>query len=142
MKRIAAIALFVAASFITAGGALAQDQQVKATVPFNFTVNSSSMPAGNYTIGSASTSGNILTIADWEKHVHVLAMGQRDSGTTVKSGHLVFHKYGDQYFLSEICYAGSSATVQFPSSKAERRARAQTQEARLSADNDVMVALY
>jgi hypothetical protein len=142
MKRIAAIALFVAASFITAGGALAQDRQVKATVPFNFTVNSSSMPAGNYTIGSASTNGNILTIADWEKHVHILAMGQPDSGTTVKSGHLVFHKYGDQYFLSEICYAGSSTTVQFPVSKAERRAKAETQEAGLRVDNDVMVALY
>jgi hypothetical protein len=142
MKRIAAIALFVAASFITAGGALAQDQKVKATVPFNFTVNSSSLPAGNYTIGSDSTSRNILTIADWDKHVHILAMGQTDSGTSVKSGHLVFHKYGDQYFLSEICYAGSATTVQFPPSKAERRAKAETQEAGLRIENDVMVALY
>ena len=74
MKRIiAAIALFVAATFITTGSALAQDHRAKATVPFNFSVNGSWLPAGNYTIGSDSTSANVLNITDREKSVHILA---------------------------------------------------------------------
>ena len=52
MNRISAIALFVAASFVTAGSALAQDHRVQATVPFSFTVNGATLPAGTYTIGS------------------------------------------------------------------------------------------
>ena len=141
MKRIAAIALFVAATFITAGSALAQDHQVKATVPFNFTVNGSWLPAGNYTIGSGSIGTNVLSIADREKKVHILAMGLTDSNYRGNSSKLVFHKYGDQYFLSEICYANSSTKVDFPTSKAEKRARTQAQEAALRVNNDVMVAL-
>ena len=141
MKRIAAIALFVAATFITAGSALAQDHRAKATVPFNFTVNGSSLPAGTYTIGSDSTSANILSITDREKSVHIMAMGLADPNYPGTSGKLVFHKYGDQYFLSEICYADSSTKVDFPTSKAEKRAKSQSQEAGLRVNNDVMIAL-
>jgi hypothetical protein len=141
MKRIAAFALFVAATFITAGSALAQDHGVKATVPFNFTVNGSWLPAGNYTIGSDSTSANIFNITDREKSVHILAMGLTDPNYPGRSSKLVFHKYGDQYFLSEICYANSSTKVDFPLSKAEKNAKAQAQEAGLRVNNDVMIAL-
>jgi hypothetical protein len=141
MKRIAAIALFVAATFITAGSALAQDHRVKATVPFNFTVNGSWLPAGNYTIGSDSTSPNMLIITDREKSVHILAMGLTDSNSPSKSSKLVFHKYGNQYFLSQICYADTSTKVQFSTSKAEKRARTQINEAGLRVNNDVMIAL-
>jgi hypothetical protein len=53
----------------------------------------------------------------------------------------VFHKYGNQYFLSQICYADSSTKVQFSTSKAEKRARTQINEAGLRVNNDVMIAL-
>jgi hypothetical protein len=142
MKRIiAAIALFVAATFITTGSALAQDHRAKATVPFNFSVNGSWLPAGNYTIGSDSTSANILNITDREKSVHILAMGMTDPNYSGTSSKLVFHKYGDQYFLSEICYSDSSTKVEFPTSKAEKRAKSQRLEAELRVNNDVMIAL-
>ena len=55
MKHITAIALFIAATFITAGKAMAQDYAVQATIPFNFTVNGNQLPAGNYTLGSDIT---------------------------------------------------------------------------------------
>jgi hypothetical protein len=141
MKPIAAIALFVAASFVTAGSALAQDHRAKATVPFNFTVNGSRLPAGNYTIGSDSAIANVLTITERDKSVHIMALGQTDPNYSGTSSKLVFHKVGNQYFLSDICYSDSSTKVHFPTSKAEKRARTETQEAGLRVNNDVMIAL-
>ena len=51
MNRIAAIALFVGATLITAGSAAAQSSVVEANIPFNFTVSDTFLPAGTYTFG-------------------------------------------------------------------------------------------
>jgi hypothetical protein len=59
---------------------------------------------------------------------------------------MVFHKYGNQYFLSEIRSADSSSmNLRLPVWKAEKRARMQTQETAAAAgpfSSDVVVALY
>jgi hypothetical protein len=141
MKRIAAIALFVASTLLTAGSAVAQDHRVKATVPFNFTVNNSWLPAGTYTIGSNSDTPNLLSIRDRAKSVHILAMGLTDPRDSEKVGKLVFHRYGNQYFLSEIRCGSASMNVHFPATKLEKKARTQTQEAGLRVNDDVLIAL-
>ena len=141
MKRIAAIALFVASTLLTAGSAVAQDHRVKATVPFNFTVNNSWLPAGTYTIGSNSDTPNLLSIRDRAKSVHILAMGLTDPRDSEKVGKLVFHRYGNQYFLSEIRRGSASMNVHFPATKLEKKARTQTQEAGLRVNDDVLIAL-
>jgi hypothetical protein len=142
MNRISAIALFVAASFVTAGSAMAQDHQVKASVPFNFTVNGERLPAGTYTIGSDITSPRVVTITEREKKVHLMAITLPDSNGSGTTNQLVFHKYGNQYFLSEIRCDSASMNAHLTTSKQEKWAKAQTQEADLRVNNDVMVALY
>ncbi len=142
MKRIAAIALFVAAILIGAGSASAQEDHVaNATIPFNFSVSKSVLPAGNYTIGLDSTMPNVLIINDWEKGVHALAMGVADPNEAGSAAKLVFHKYGDRYFLSDILYSDSSSMVHFPTTNAEKRVRAQSEEAGLRVNNNVTLAL-
>jgi len=141
MKRIAAIALLVAATLLTTGSAVAQDHRVKATIPFNFTVNDSWLPAGTYTIGSDSNSPNVLNIRDRANSVHILAMGLPDPRDSEKVGKLVFHRYGNQYFLSEIRCGSASMNVHFPATKLEKKARTQTQEAELRVNDDVLIAL-
>ncbi len=141
MKRIVnAIALFVASTFITAG-VWAQDHQVKATVPFNFTVNGTSVPSGKYTIGSESTNPNILNLRDRDKGVNILAMGLPDTRDTDKTGTLIFHRYGDQYFLSEIRCGSASLDVHFAPTKEEKQARKWAEEAGLRVNSDVLIAL-
>jgi hypothetical protein len=141
MTRITAIALYVAATLVTAGSALAQDHGVQSTVPFSFSVNNSSLPAGNYTISSDPASANTLSIRNRQDKVNIWVMGLVDSNEPGRSGSLVFHQYGDQYFLSEIRYANSSKKIHFPSSKMEKRAREHVQQASLPANADVLVAL-
>jgi len=137
MKRIvAAIALFVASIFITAG---VWAQSVKATVPFDFKVNNTSVSAGTYTI--SSTDHDVIRISD-QKHVYLMTAALPDPDNTGKANVLVFHKYGNQYFLSAIRSETASMYLRLPVWNAEKRARTQTQEAALPSSSDVIVALY
>jgi hypothetical protein len=142
MKYLTALALFIAATFITAGKAIAQDYAVRATIPFNFTVNGSQLPAGNYTIGTDITNPRIVKISDGTQHVHVMVLTLPSADEKRKANQLVFHKYGDQYFLSEIRSQESAINVQLATSKQEKRARTETQVAGLPANNDVIIATY
>jgi hypothetical protein len=141
MKNIAAIALFVVATFVAAGPAHAQDHLVKATVPFAFTVGDQTLPSGTYTIGSPANSRNLLAIRNWDKKVNILSMGLDNQGNPGHDNTLVFHKYGNQYYLSEIRSEGASIDVHFPTTKAEKRARAQVEEAGLFVNDPVLIAL-
>jgi hypothetical protein len=142
MKYLTAIALFIAATFITAGKAIAQDYAVQATIPFHFTVNGSQLPAGNYTLGSDITNPRILNISDRTQHVHVMVLAMPKADEKRKANQLVFHKYGDQYFLSEIRSQESAINLQLATSKQEKRARTETQVAGLPVNNDVVIATY
>jgi hypothetical protein len=141
MKNIAAIALFVAAGFITAGSAMAQDHKVTATVPFDFSVDGTSLPAGHYTIGSDANTPHILTIRDWDKGVKVMAITLTDESNSKYDNKLVFHRYGNRYFLREIHANGASMNCRLVPSKQEKSAKASTEEASLRVNNDVMIAL-
>jgi hypothetical protein len=46
-----------------------------------------------------------------------------DHGQTAQTGKATFHKYGNEYFLSEITVAGRSREIHFAKSKAEGRAQ-------------------
>lgn len=120
MKRITGIALLTLASILSAGTALAQSYEVRATVPFDFTVGNKLLPAGNYTI--TSVSDNTIEIRNREEHVAVQALALADSNQS-KTGKLVFDKYAGQYFLREILCDTASMNVNLPPTKWEKRAR-------------------
>jgi hypothetical protein len=141
MRHLTAIALFIAATFITAGKAIAQDYAVQATIPFNFTVNGSQLPAGNYTLGSDITSPRVLKISDRTQHVHAMVLTLPSADENRKANQLVFHKIGNQYFLCEVRSRESSINVQLPTSKQEKRAKAETEQAGLRVHDEVMIAL-
>jgi len=141
MKHITALALFIAATFITAGKAIAQDYAVRATIPFSFTVNGSQLPAGNYTLGSDVTSPRILKISDRSQHVTAMVIALPSADERSKANQLVFHKYGDKYFLCEIRSQESLINVKLPTTKQEKKARAETQVAGLPVHEEVMIAL-
>lgn len=142
MKRILAVTLILAAGFLTAGSAMAQQQNsAVVNIPFNFTVNGRSLPAGHYTLTADSTSPNILRIEDRADSVYIMtaavpAASERQTNNTV-----LFHKYGNQYFLSSIRMSDSLVNCHLATSKQEKWAKAQTQEATLRVNNDVLIAL-
>ena len=135
MKRITStLALFVASLFITAG---VWAQAVKATVPFDFTIDNTTVPAGTYIISSTSSDHDVLRISD-QKHVHLLTTAIMDSGNAAKGNVLVFHKYGDTYFLSQVARGSGETVIQLAISKQENEA--QIQNARSVSAEEVVVA--
>ncbi|HEX4321515.1 MAG TPA: hypothetical protein VHZ52_11465 [Acidobacteriaceae bacterium] len=123
MKRIFASALLVAATFLTAHSAVAQSHAVKVDVPFRFTIHNTTLPAGKYTISSELLDPATLIIRDSKNTPQAIFTGMDDPSASTQTGGLVFHQYGDLYFLSEIRFASASKAVFLPPTKQEERVR-------------------
>jgi hypothetical protein len=91
-------------------------------IPFAFHVRDVALPAGTYTVEEFITTGTIMITNDETgKGILTLAPANR-SGDTNESK-LVFNKYGDRYFLSELWFAGKGAGDCVPMGKLEREVR-------------------
>ena len=124
MNRIIAIALLATATLMTAGNANAQSAVLKVNVPFSFTVDKTFLPAGNYIFGFDSMLPNTLIIEDRTKTVRARAYILRGSIAEGREDSLIFHRYGGEYFLSEVGFDSASDGVSLPATKLESRARA------------------
>ena len=111
---------------------------IRAKIPFDFTVGNKKLPAGEYTFrrlsGLADTRTMSVTSADAGTHLFQSTFGAQVL-TPKNESTLVFHKYGDQYFLEQIWTGGEQEGAQVPESRGERTARrqlAQTQQSNMS----------
>jgi hypothetical protein len=126
MKRYFFYAVLALAAFSLLAPAVVQAQihnRLIGKVPFDFNVGKTSMPAGVYTIKPESNS--ILHIWNHESGKSVLVL--TNSGETCDSldrteGHLIFTKYGDQYFLSQVANPNLGVKLNLPKSRAEKEA--------------------
>ena len=135
MKRITVIALFALATLATVGTAAAQNHQVRANIPFDFVAGDAHLPAGSYSITSDDL--DVIAIRNGQKYVSLLRVAPAEDVKT--DGKLIFNRYGDQYFLSEILSSDANMKLILPVSKLEKRVR--FQKADLHADNQASVAL-
>lgn len=144
MNRILSkFSLVIATTLITAGvWAQAQTQALQATIPFDFMVNNRILPAGTYTVSSENRS--IVRFSDpTQKGAQMFGVVSPETATTDRGNALVFHKYGDRYFLSEIRCQNSRLNSSLPETKAEKWAKIQTQDAAVTQwpASDVLIAL-
>jgi hypothetical protein len=101
-------------------------QKLTAKVPFEFTAGNQRIPAGECVVQAANPYGTAVSIRSSNPKISLYAMllnGDTQKGEPVNA--LLFHKYGDTYFLSGIKLAGSQATYDLPQGKAEAELRAQ-----------------
>ena len=104
---------------LATASAYAQTGVVKANVPFNFIVEKTSIPAGTYLIQPR---------IDRRAHGHREPRSQAHQGGSAEhlpvvngaeKTKLVFHRYGSQYFLSQIWVAGNDRGSELPTSQRE-----------------------
>jgi len=102
MKTLKTIMLSVGAVALLGASGLSAQTKATATIPFEFTVQNTTLPAGDYTLSATSASHEVMTIrnAETRKAVMVLAPSA-DSGYRDKNV-VVFHKIADRYFLAEV----------------------------------------
>ena len=136
MKRITAIALLAIANFAMAGTSFAQSNGVRANVPFDFTVGDKLLPAGTYIIKAQSD--HVIVIKNHDKPIAALSLVNGADNRSPNGGKLKFHRYGSQYFLSEILCEQANMNLQVPTSKTEKRTA--LQEANLRARGETLVA--
>jgi hypothetical protein len=136
MKRITATALLAIANLAMAGTSFAQSNGVQANVPFDFTVDNQVLPAGTYRIQTQSP--GLIMIRNHDKPISVLTLVNQDGTKSPNGGKLIFHKYGDHYFLSEILCDSASMNVELHPSKAEKRV--QLQQAMVKPSSEVFIA--
>jgi hypothetical protein len=97
--------------------------RLKANIPFEFMVSGKTLPAGEYAITPQASSG-VTAIENDETRDFAFAL--TNSVETLgysDQSKLIFHRYGNQYFLSQIWMEGSSTGREVPMSKAEKEAR-------------------
>jgi hypothetical protein len=108
-KQILWIPLILIAMFASAAESRAQAAYgLRANVPFDFVVGDKTIPAGRINAHGVSAAGQgSLSITNAAQGKLALRTGRRVSGAErTNQGKMVFHKYGNRYFLAEICVAG------------------------------------
>jgi hypothetical protein len=92
---------------------------VKADVPFAFTIANQTLPAGQYTVRKMSELGT-LAITSNGSALAMIQSNRVESASPQKLTKLVFHKYGDRYFLYQIWVQGEDAGREVPRTPLER----------------------
>lgn len=120
MKRQALSILSLLSLFLM-GSAVAQKIEVRANVPFSFTVGSKVLPAGEYNIGSISSNTHTLLVkANDGKASMIVNSNSAQSLEGAQKTKLVFNRYGSQYFLAAVWTQGSTSGFQLPKSSREK----------------------
>src|SRR5215510_1909728 len=114
----AVVTLVVIAALSIAGFA-GLDRSVEANIPFDFMVGGKQLTAGKYTVEMGIAQGALM-VRNWKTKQ---AAGSITQDYQVRAGsepRLVFHRYGNQYFLAKVITY--SKGIELPKSKAEREA--------------------
>jgi hypothetical protein len=123
MTKIGLLSAIVVATAFLSAQAQSLEYRITASIPFDFSIGDKNLPAGKYSIGRArvNSDDSILSIRDGDGHPKQIRTSIPVSTFNAKNKPtLIFHRYGDQYFLSEVWPAGETTGRQFPASSAER----------------------
>ncbi len=94
----------------------AEAAEIKCNVPFSFTVNGKTLPAGTYRVSVEAAQGTLFVRGSAQAALSLTGVIQSPKDTEAK---LVFHKYGDQYILKQAWMGGGSGR-ELPESRLER----------------------
>jgi len=117
MKRLVLSILTVS---VLALPVCAQRPAAVGDIPFGFVAGNMTMPAGAYAFGY-STGLFTVTLAGPDRHTNFLSANPEETQSVPEQATLIFHRYGDQYFLSEIRTPDGSR--EFPVSRLEIEAQ-------------------
>ena len=113
------VGLALVAGVTSANGQI-RSQSVTATIPFDFVVGDKTLPAGRYIVSAATNDGTGLRIENRDGKYLAFRLSnpvaQKSQKHQVK---MVFNRYGQQYFLTQI-WSGDGSGRELRPSKMER----------------------
>ena len=96
---------------------------MSAQIPFAFNVGEQTLPAGMYEVRRLGDDPHLLRIQNVgdRRDVALFITGLLDEGDSIRQSQLVFHRYGDIYFLAKIMSHYEGIARELQPSKQERR---------------------
>jgi hypothetical protein len=125
VRTLTMVLVSVMATVVMVGAAQGQSlaSKIRINIPFDFTVGDYKLPAGEYAVGRAQLpSGDaVLLVSSLNHQGNVFRL--TNTAQSVEPKHvntLVFHRYGDEYFLYQVWPKGATVGREIPKSRGER----------------------
>ncbi len=131
MKKKALVVFAMATLLITASVGFSYSHPfgfgVRADVPFDFVVGTKTLPKGTYTVKLDDTFQHLLVITGWDNGEAAFAGSITVAAEDIEdnSPKLIFNRYGDRYFLSQVWSGARLAGQELLKSQQEREHLAQ-----------------
>jgi len=122
MKLCIAIMILCTAFIVSGNAQTSGSQNIRARIPFTFTVGEKTLPAGVYT-------ASVLNPSSDRKALQIRSETGRDSaiiqtssveGEVADEAKLVFRRYGERYFFAQAQIAGQTTSLAATKTRAER----------------------
>src|SRR5262245_52676227 len=100
---------------------------LRASIPFDFKVGDKTFSAGRYAVSRVQQDDVVIKVSSVEGKGNTLRGTVPVTIAKVKNrATLVFHRYGDQYYLAQVWPAGASTGRELPVSRGERALKDQS----------------
>ena len=102
MKKqlIAGVFALAIALVINAGQTSAQSQALRVDVPFDFSANNKTLPAGTYVVYPATDNRVMWRVQGADQPYATLVLAKRSQAGEHGNTRISFRRYGDRYFLT------------------------------------------
>jgi hypothetical protein len=120
-RALVMAAMMALTAVATTQVAQAQQRRMAVNIPFNFVAGNTQLPAGEYIVTvSAETRSLILISAKQAAPSIIVNTYGAVSAQPQAESKLVFNRYGDRYFLSQVWQEGNSQGRQITKSAREK----------------------
>ena len=123
LKKVSLLCAILLVTVVASAQGQTLGSRVKANIPFDFSIGDKKLPSGEYSVGRVRPNFDdvVLSIEDQGGRSKAIRTSIPVITRDITSkGKLVFHRYGDQYFLYQVWPAGATTGRQFVRSRSER----------------------
>ena len=121
LKGITMLMLLLALSLVTASVSAQGSHSEYANIPFDFVTGDTEMTAGRYQVSRMTSNGDAICVRGTENSQSAIKLSNNLVRTNpATESKLVFHRYGNTYFLAEVWIQGETNGRQIRKSNAEK----------------------
>lgn len=123
MKKHAATLLILTMAGLTGLASAQTGTTIVAEVPFNYIVNGKAMPAGESRVKLENNGQTYMWITSEQRSAFAMPILD-ETAKPAEETSLVFHKYGERYFLAGVKREGQNRVYELPAGSLEKELRA------------------
>jgi hypothetical protein len=120
-NRILVMASLLMLCSLAATQVVRAQEPLSVNIPFAFVAGETTLPAGEYRVQKMDRNNALMLIRCNEPRTAIMVVtNATQSGKQQEQSKLVFHKYGEHYFLSQVWNAGFSSGRELLKTQRER----------------------